>query len=43
MDGFPPIVVDVWDQDKNLLNESKDFMCRATIYPKDASCRYIDE
>ena len=44
VEGFPPIIIDIWDSDKNLIgSDSSDFMCRSTIYVKDASCRYIDD
>ena len=32
MDTAPPIVLDIWDEDRELLDWSNDFMGRATIY-----------
>lgn len=43
VEGFPPFIIDIWDSDKGMLDNSNDFMARATIFAEDASCRYIIE
>ena len=43
LEGFPPFILDVWDEDKGVFEGKDDFMCRATIFADKASCRFIDE
>ena len=43
IESFPPIILDIWDYDTHMfMEDSKDYLCRACIHPKTASCRYVD-
>ena len=37
IDNAPPIVLNIWDNDADLLDSTDDYLGRAVIYLKDAS------
>ncbi len=43
MKYLPPVILDIYDEDKKILFNETDFLGRSIIYLKNASCRFIDK
>jgi hypothetical protein len=37
LESYPPFILDVWDQDKELFGDNYDYLARAIIEPEDCS------
>jgi hypothetical protein len=37
LEGFPPFVFDVYDEDNELMDRTDDYLARAIVYPSDCS------
>jgi len=42
-ENFPPILLDIWDVDKDLMQTTKDYLCRAHIHLNEGSARMLDK